>query len=247
MVRNSDLYADPTLATLYDQANPNRPDYEYCRQLANGKTSLLDLGCGTGSFAMSLPPVISVTAADPADAMLTRARNHPDAARITWINGDARTLRLNRSFDLITLTGHSFQVFLTRADQLAVLRTIAAHLGPKGQFIFDSRNPACPARKTRSKAETLHDFDHPELGQVTKWNRSSYATGTGILTYTNSYKIHRTGQTHHGKAKIRYTPKEVLETLMTRAGLKVSQWLGDWLGTPYNNSSPEIIPLGQHA
>jgi len=44
--------------------------------------------------------------------------------------------RLGRRFDLVVLTGHAFQVFLTDDDQRAVLSTIAEHLAPRRSIHF---------------------------------------------------------------------------------------------------------------
>ena len=86
------------------------------------------LGCGTGRLTVTLVDGnTEVVGVDPAAAMLDVARAKSGGGAVEWIQGDARALRLNRRFDLVLLTGHAFQVFLTSANQVAVLRTIAAH------------------------------------------------------------------------------------------------------------------------
>jgi SAM-dependent methyltransferase len=240
------LYDDPGLAQFYDTAR-QRDDFAFCTALARTAGSVLDLGCGTGELAAALSDGRAVTGVDPADAMIAIARGRPGGDRATWVVGDARTLRLGRRFDLVVLTGHSFQVFLTTADQRAVLATIAAHLAPGGRFVFDSRNPAFPGAKERTRAETLRRFDHPLHGATEAWNASVHDERTGILTYVNGYRVLATGKEYSATAQIRYTPRDALAALVAEAGLAVDEWFGDWLGTPMTPDAKEIVPLGRLA
>ncbi len=140
--------------------------------MADGCASVLDLGCGTGLFAASLTQC-DVVGVDPAAAMLDIAARRPGGDRVQWIKGDARTVRLGRRFDLVVLTGHAFQVFLTDEDRAAVLRTIAAHLASTGRFIFDSRNPEFRQWRAWTPANSKRHVDHPALGRVLAWNDAS--------------------------------------------------------------------------
>ena len=139
------LYSDPGLAQFYDLDNGWGASFDYCLGLAQNAESVLDLGCGTGLLLSRQPEKCIAVGADPASAMIKIARRRPHGDRVTWVTADATELQLDRQFDLIVLTGHAFQVFLTEAKQRAVISTIARHLGPAGRFIFDSRNPAIEA------------------------------------------------------------------------------------------------------
>ena len=142
----SDHYNQPELAVVYDADNPWDESADFYRDLAlrTGAKSLLDLGCGTGTVTRGIVRAIGGRGigVDPARPMLDVAHANTRGDAVEWIHGDARTIRLDRQFDLIIMTGHAFQAFLTEADQIAVFRTVAAHLAPAGRFAFDSRNPA---------------------------------------------------------------------------------------------------------
>jgi ubiquinone/menaquinone biosynthesis C-methylase UbiE len=239
------LYQDPALAQFYDTANRWGLDFDYCASLACNAGSILDLGCGTGELTAALAKHRRVTGVDPAAAMLDIARNRPGGDQVTWVQADARTVRLGEKFDLVVLTGHAFQVFLTEEDQKAALATIALHLNPDGRFIFDSRNPRLRTWEGRNRHNSLHRLNHPQLGAIEAWNEPSYDEASSVLTYENGYRVLSTGQTFSASAQIRYTPREKLAALIEAAGLVVENWLGDWDGSPYHPDVREIIPVGR--
>lgn len=241
------LYRDPDLAQFYDTANTWGVDFDYCMALATDAASVLDLGCGTGELAVALAQNRQVTGIDPAAAMLDVARMRPGGKSVRWIQADARSIRLKERFDLIVLTGHVFQVFLTGDDQKAALTTIAEHLKPTGRFVFDSRNPALRTWENRNRHNSVRQLDHPQFGRIESWNEPSYDETLNILTYENGYRVLATGQAFAASAQIRYTPQEELAALIASAGLAVEQWLGDWDGSPYHPTAREIIPIGHLA
>jgi ubiquinone/menaquinone biosynthesis C-methylase UbiE len=238
------LYADPDLVSFYDLENGWGTDFDFCARLAAEARSVLDLGCGTGQLAASLADTCTVTAVDPAATMLEVARQRPGGDRVTWIEADARDLRLDRRFDLVLLTGHAFQAFLTPEDQAAALRTIALHLTLRGRFVFDSRNPAAEAWRNWTPERSRRQLAHPTLGQAEAWNDASHEATSGIVTYETHYCILASGKQLTATSQIRFTPKEELEELIAEAGLHISQWYGDWQEAPWTPSSNEIIPVG---
>ncbi len=242
------LFHDPELASFYDIESSDAVEDEPCRKLAATAGSVLDLGCGTGRLTVTLPRAdCHVVGVDPAAAMLDVARAKPGGAAVSWIVGDARTIRLERTFDLVLLTGHAFQVFLTVEDQKAVLRTIAAHLTRQGRFIFDSRNRLVEEWREWTRAKSLQTLAHPLHGEVDAWHEVSYAPQTDIATYETHYATKDGRRTFSATSQIRFAPLDELANSIAAAGLTVDQWFGDWLGTPYTPASPEIIPLGRLA
>jgi SAM-dependent methyltransferase len=239
------LFSDPDLASFYDIESSFAIEDEPCRALAATAASVLDLGCGTGRLTVTLPrPGCTVVGVDPAKAMLDVGRAKPGGADVTWIEGDARTVRLHRTFDLVLLTGHAFQVFLTSDDQLAVLRTISAHLNPDGRFTFDSRNPLAEAWRSWTREKSLQTLQHPAYGEVEAWHDVAYASETYIATYQTHYEARRGQRSFSASAQIRFAPQAELAASIAQAGLTVERWQGDWLGAPFTSASPEIIPLG---
>jgi SAM-dependent methyltransferase len=163
---------------------------------------------------------------------------------VTWLEADARDVRLGRRFDLVLLTGHAFQVFLTPEDQRAVLSTIARHLGPRGRFLFDSRNPNAEAWLNWTPERSRRTLVHPQHGTVEAWNDAAHDPATGIVTYETHYRVVASGRHLAARSQIKFTPKDALEYLVAESGLHATRWMGDWQGTAWTPRSKEIIPLG---
>lgn len=245
-VSDDPLYRDPSLAQFYDTANRWGPDFDFCMKLAEGANSALDLGCGTGELTAALAATRDVTGVDPAAAMLDIGRARPGGDKVEWIEGDARTVRLGQKYDLIVLTGHAFQVFLTEEDQRAALATIAAHLSPIGRFVFDTRNPGFLGQQDVRHSK-VRQLEHAELGAIEASDESHYDETSGILSYENGYRVLSTGERFAGRSKILYTPRDKLAAMISDAGLTVDAWHGDWEGNPFQAQSREIIPVGRLA
>ncbi|TIN08277.1 class I SAM-dependent methyltransferase [Mesorhizobium sp.] len=239
------LYSDPDLVQFYDIENEGGVDFDYCIGFAKDAGSVLDLGCGTGQLAAALADRRSVTGVDPASAMLDLARCRAGGQRVDWVEADARNVRLGRRFDLVLLTGHAFQVFLTPEDREAVLATIAAHLAPDGRFIFDTRNPVAQEWLEWTPERSQRELSHPELGTVRAWNDFRHDSATGVVTYSTHYEMPGSGRVLSAESKIAFPAKESLAQMLDQTGLVVEEWVGNWRGEPYAPASPEIIPIGR--
>ena len=242
------LYNDPALVRFYDLDNGWFDDTRFCLAMARPGQRVLDLGCGTGLLAVAMAEKgCDVTGADPAAAMLAIARCRPGGDTVRWVEADARTMRLGETFDLVVMTGHAFQVFLTDDDQLAVCRTIAAHLADGGTFIFDLREPAREEWREWTPDRTRHRLQHADLGEVESWNDVDHDPATGIVTYGTFYRALATGEQWEARSHIRFTPREVIAGHLETAGLVVDHWYGDWTGGVHRKGSAEIIPVGRKA
>lgn len=238
------LFQDPELVQFYDAENGWADDTRFCLKLAEKARSVLDLGCGTGLLAAGLGAGREVWGVDPAGAMLEVARRRPGGAAVTWVEADGRSVRLGRRFDLIMLTGHAFQCFLTGADQRALCRTIAAHLAPEGRFIFDSRNPARKEWREWTPERSGRVFDLPGMGQVSAWNDVNFDPVTSIACYETVYRA-ASGRLWQASSRIHFATKDNIQHAICSAGLAVDRWLGNWQGDDFTEASPEIIPMGR--
>lgn len=237
------LYSDPALARFYDAENDDRPDLAAVAALAKGAGSVLDIGCGTGLLARLLPAGCRYTGADPAAAMLEIARGMPVAADATWVQATVEELNLNQRFDLVVMSGHAFQVFLTPLARRLALASVARHLAPEGRFVFDSRNPACREWEEWTPETSWRAFDQPGIGRIKAWNDVAHDAASGVVTYRTFYEL-PDGKISEAASQIAFPDRAEIEAALADAGLAAREWWGDWQGSASGSSLPEIIALG---
>jgi SAM-dependent methyltransferase len=108
-------FAVPRLAEIYDALHPDRSDLDVYGAIVSelGASAVLDVGCGTGTFACLLSRLgKAVTGLDPASASLDVARRKPGSDRVRWIEGDLTALP-PLEVDLVVMTGNVAQIFLS--------------------------------------------------------------------------------------------------------------------------------------
>lgn len=163
-------FADPRLAPLYDRFDDDRSDLDVYLAIADelGARSVLDVGCGTGTFALLLAEQgRAVVGLDPAQASLEVARAKPGGSGVRWILGEATALP-PLEVDLATMTGNVAQAIVERADWVGTLRGIHAALRPSGTLVFETRDPARRAWEEWTREKTHRSLD-TEDGSVERW------------------------------------------------------------------------------
>ena len=159
------------LAEIYDPLDPDRSDLDAYAAMVDefGARSVLDVGCGTGTFACLLAlRGYEVFGVDPAGASLDVARAKRGAQRVRWIHGDATSLP-SLQVDLATMTANVAQVFLTDDDWIATLAGVHSALRPGGHLVFETRDPARKAWLEWSRDHTHSRADIPDVGLVETW------------------------------------------------------------------------------
>jgi SAM-dependent methyltransferase len=162
------LFGEPRLAAIYDLIEGERGDLDHYLAVAAElwARSLLDVGCGTGTFACrAAGRGIEVTGVDLAAASLDVARAKPGADRVRWLHGDATGLP-ELQVDLATMTANVAHVFLTDEDWSATLRGVHAALRPGGHLVFEVRDPARQPWLRWTREATYRTFEVPGADRV---------------------------------------------------------------------------------
>jgi SAM-dependent methyltransferase len=109
---------------------------------------ILDIGCGTGRHSVELARRgYNVTGVDLSPAMLERARANAatHGCRISFIQGDARSLPFMAEFDMaIMLCAGGFPLMETDEMNYEILRSASRALAPHGTFVFTTLNGLFP-------------------------------------------------------------------------------------------------------
>ncbi len=146
-------FSNPDMAALYDYFNFWRcsSQDDFYLDLVMDARSVLDVGCGTGKLhrvARERGHTGRLVGLDPADAMLEVGRRDRDD--VEWTLGDLvhgpydgeAGGPYEDEFDLVVMTGHAFQVFLTDDEVREFLAAVRRALTDDGRFVFETRNPA---------------------------------------------------------------------------------------------------------
>lgn len=164
-------FEHPRLAAIYDALDPDRGDLDVYVRMAEefGARSVVDIGCGTGVFALLLAERgIDVVGVDPAEASLDVARAKACSERVRWIHGDATDLP-PLAVDLATMTANVAQAIVDPHDWRGTLRGAFEALRPGGRLVFETRDPARRAWEEWNRENTHGVTDIPEVGAVESW------------------------------------------------------------------------------
>jgi hypothetical protein len=175
--------------------------------------------------------------------MLDRARTRPD---VEWILGDLTAVRFDREFDLVVMTGHAFQVFLTDDQLRAALAAIRSALIDGGRFAFETRNPLARAWE-RWTADNVVELVTP-AGDVVRFTRADYAQVAGdLVSFSQTFTSPSWERPKASRSTLRFLDVDTLSAFLSGAGLVIAEQFGDWDRGPLADTSPEIITIAQRA
>lgn len=217
---------EPAAVATYDEENGERDDLAFFASIARRLAAqrVTDLGCGTGVLAIDLAAAgHTVTGIDPGEAILDLARTRPGAESVTWKLGEARDLP-DGDADLVVMSAHVANYFLTKDDWYEVLGQVHRTLRPGGHLAFDSWNPR---------------------GQVWKrWNNvlAVHLSADGHLIETHGSQ---TGEDSGVQETLRHWPLEFLRTSMSRVGFEIIETWGSHRGSAASADGVQFVVLAR--
>lgn len=198
-------------------------------------SSLLELGCGTGIHACALAAQgLSVLGVDLSAEMLAGARARAvvqcfDVGRLSFDQGDVRSFRVARKFDVVTSLFHVLSYQTTEADLQAMMQTSASHLDGGGLFVFDFwygpavlwQRPAVRAKRLSNREVEVTRLAEPVIHDQINAVDVNYSVFVKDLA---SNQTHEIKETH----RVRYLFLPEIDRLLDANGfdrLQAEEWL----------------------
>ncbi|MGQ4451253.1 class I SAM-dependent methyltransferase [Streptomyces griseus] len=219
-----EMFVDPRLAALHDALDPDRGDLDPYVRIAEefGARRVLDIGCGTGVFALLLADRgFEVVGVDPARASVDVARAKPGGDRVRWISGDASALPPLR-VDLVTMTANVAQEITGPRDWRATLRGAYEALRPGGHLVLETRNPARRAWEEWNRERSHRVTEIAGLGPVESWVEVTEVAGP-LVSFRWTYVFAADGQVLTSDSTLRFRERQEAEADLTAQGFVVRE------------------------
>lgn len=217
-----ECFGHPRLAAIYDPLDPDRSDLDAYVRLAEelGARRVLDIGCGTGVFALLLADRgIEVVGVDPAQASIDVARAKPGSERVHWICGDATALP-PLHVDLATMTANVAQAIADPPTWQKTLRGAYGALRPGGHLVFETRDPARRAWEEWNRGSSYRVMEIPGVGAVESWVQL-IEVNSPLVTFRWTYVFAADGQVLTSDSTLRFRERQEIETDLTAQGFVV--------------------------
>nr|WP_272956142.1 class I SAM-dependent methyltransferase [Actinopolymorpha rutila] len=211
--------------------------------------SVLDVGCGTGAIlraARAAGHTGRLVGLDPAAAMLDQARAGSgmagQATDVEWILGDLGSVSFDGEFDLVLMSGHVFQVFLTDDEIAATLAAVRAALDGDGRFAFETLNPRLRPWERWTNGAQVVAADGTVVDTA---NTDPRLVEPGIVEVVGRFASASWEREVLCPSRFRFVGEPELDGLLTAAGLSVEDRFGGWDRRPFTGQEPEIITIAR--
>jgi SAM-dependent methyltransferase len=216
---------------------------------------VLEIGCGTGRVLLPTARAgIEIHGLDNSGPMLdvlkknARRESAEAQKRITLHAGDMREFRLNRSFPLVTIPFRPLQHMYTVPDQLAALRSAAAHVAKGGILAFDVFYPKFERLPQKIGEEQLETEWSPSPGTMIRryYRKDALDKIHQALSLTFIFRTYRNEELIREESeaiKMSYYTYPHLRALFLMAELERLAEYGSFAKTPLDNTAEEMIFL----
>ncbi|MFE9681871.1 class I SAM-dependent methyltransferase [Streptomyces sp. NPDC006285] len=217
-----ECFGHPRLAAIYDPLDPDRSDLDAYVRMAEEVEArrVLDIGCGTGVFALLLADRgIEVVGVDPAEASIDVARSKPGSERVRWILGDVTALPPLR-VDLSTMTANVAQAIVDPRTWRETLKRAYASLRPGGLLMFETRDPARRAWEEWNREHSYSVVEIPGVGAVESWVEVTDTTFP-LVTFRGTYVFASDRHVLTSHSTLRFRERQEVEADLLAQGYAI--------------------------
>lgn len=231
------------LASVYDLVM-DHIDYEewalyirdIVREFAREPETVLELGCGTASFALEFAEMIGAhylaTDASPSMIRVAREKATMFGAAIDLDVADFRSIEVDRTYDLVLLLYDGINYLLTPRAVETALACIRNTLAPNGYLIFDQSTPA----NSMNNASFFEDSG--EEGSASYVRQSRFDVQTGL--HHTSFQMIIEGESYTEHHVQRAYTLETMKGCVTRAGFDLVAMLEDFTTEQATSDSERV-------
>jgi SAM-dependent methyltransferase len=249
------------IAKYYDAAYAAKQDLVdlpfYLDLAEQSRGPVLEIACGTGRVLLPIARKgIEICGVDNSQPMLDvlnqnlASESQVVRDKITVHQGDMRTFRLNLKFPLVMIPFRPMQHMFTVEDQIAALKTAAAHLTDTGILAFDVFYPKFDMIWTRV-GEEVAEMEWTPPSDPTKLVRRFFRKDAidkinQIFSFTFIFRTYQSGDLILEETeafRLCYYTYPHLRALFLLAGLEPVAEYGSFAKTPLDNSAEQMIFL----
>ena len=221
----ADSYVDARCAAVYDIfEGPERDDLDVYAAMVEefGAASVVDVGCGTGTFATMLAGRgVEVVGVDPSALALNVARTKPNSDQVTWVHGVAADLP-PLQVDIAFMTANVAQEILGAEKWSETLLAIRRILRPGGLIVFESRIPEREAWLEWTKENTYSVAEVDGEGTVESWVEYEASYG-GFVDFIGVLVFERDGRRVEQRSWLQFRDRDELTKSLEDTGFNVEE------------------------
>jgi SAM-dependent methyltransferase len=213
---------------------------------------VLELGCGSGRVLLPCADAAGEGwGVDASPAMLALARKAAAerglADRVHLVEGDLRSVRLEREFPLVTIPFRTLFHLRSDDDWMAALATVHAHLAPGGTLAADVFVPDPALLAAGERLLFTGEVETPDGGRVAVWDHWTVDVAAQTMrrrrvTENLDADGFVAGRRHRLLDVFWRWPRDVVR-LLEQGGFRVDEQLGGFDGTPFGDGAEDLVVI----